>query len=166
MSIPTTETAPRRRLSPRRRWLFRFIAVAGSLSLFPLAEGVLRLVGVGSDLSLAVPAAADPTRPDEKRLQLNPLVDQPYYGARDLAGPEPRDFLAVKPAGLFRVLVLGESTPYGFPHPPELSFPRHLELLLADQNPARLVEVLNAAVVGLNSGSVLDLARRADAVNA
>jgi lysophospholipase L1-like esterase len=59
---------------------------------------------------------------------------------RDEAVPLP------KPAGLFRVLVLGDSVAYGAALAREQTFPNQLEALLREQYPA--AEVVNAGVSG------------------
>ena len=63
-----------------------------------------------------------------------------------------------KPAGTCRVFVLGESAAMGFPDP-SVSFGRILEVMLRARYPGTKFEVVNAAVVAINSHVVLPIAR-------
>ena len=141
----------------RRRWRLRLTAVLLGLVPFALLEIAFRYFGVGYDtrLVLPVPGASDPDL-----RSLNPAVDRAYFGRGDLPGPEPRPFLLPKPAGVYRIVVVGGSSVAGFPYPFELSFPRHLEIVLEAQNPGRQFEVLNAGIVAITSFSEVDLVRQ------
>ena len=139
-----------------RRWAFRLLAVALSLHSLLLFEGLLRLCGVGHDVRLIVPADIDGTK--LASFQFNPFVDLAYYGVADLSGPEPRHFVLPKPPSTLRILVIGGSTVIGFPYPPELAFPRHLEVLLKSQQLGREVEVLNAGITAVNSAIEVEVA--------
>lgn len=142
-----------------RRWAFRLLAVALSLHSLLLFEGLLRLFGVGHDVRLIVPADIDGTK--LASFQFNPFVDLAYYGVTDLSGPEPRHFVLPKPPNTLRILVIGGSTVIGFPYPPELAFPRHLEVLLKSQQPGREVEVLNAGITAVNSAIEVEVLEQA-----
>lgn len=142
-----------------RRWVFRLLATALSLSGLVLVEGVLRLCGVGHDVQLIVPAETDPR--DPSRFQFNPHFDLAYYGGTDLSGPEPRHFTLPKPQNTLRVVVIGGSTVIGFPFPAELAFPRHLELALKNQHPGLEIEVLNAGITAVNSEVEADVLQQA-----
>jgi hypothetical protein len=156
---PTAPTgAATRRRSRARRWAFRAAAIGVSVVCVAAAELVLPWVGVGEDLRLVTRVVGEPR---ELTFQFNERADLPYFGARDLAGPEPRRFDLPKPAGTLRIVVLGESTVLGFPYPPALAFPRQLEEMLQEQSQDRRIEVLNAGVTALNSFVVADLARQA-----
>jgi tetratricopeptide (TPR) repeat protein len=125
---------------------------------FGVLELSLRICGFGRDLRLIVPQASNS---NPQLFQFNPWVDQAYYGRVDLSGPEPRPFAVPKPAGTFRIVVIGGSTVIGFPYAPELSFPRHLEIMLQAQWPEQRVEVLNAGVTAVNSFAEADLLEQA-----
>lgn len=143
--------------SPLKRWLFRLAAVSLSFLLLLLAEGLLTVFGYGRDLHLIIPA---PGSAELGNMQLNEEADWPYFGMIRLAGPEPRRFQVPKPKDTLRIIVVGESTVHGFPYPPELSFPRHMEVLLQRQWPDRKIEVLNAGIIALNSFAIADLVRQ------
>lgn len=123
-----------------------------------LLELTLRLIGAGQDLSLVIRVRGNPQRLTH---QLNDEVDQLYYGRTKLTGPETRRFDLPKPAKTFRIVFLGASTVIGFPYPPELAFPRQMEVLLNQQDPDTRFEVLNAGIVSMNSFAIADLARQA-----
>ena len=141
-----------------RAWLFRGLSVLLGLVVVAAFELALRLAGVGSDLRLTIPVARSST---PGRFRLNDQADRPYFGPRDLGGPEPRHFALPKPPGTQRLVVVGASTVNGFPFAAELAFPRQLELLLQKQAPELCVEVLNAGITAINSSSVADVVRQA-----
>lgn len=154
-----TKRAPVRRprpLSRRKKWAFRAAALLLVPAVLACGEGGLRLVGFGTSPALVIPVADAP--PAMNRV-LNPSVEFPYYPV-DLSGPEPRRFALPKPAGVYRIVFLGGSTVIGFPYPPELAFPRQVEVLLEAQSPDVDVEALNAGVTGMNSFTVADLTER------
>jgi tetratricopeptide (TPR) repeat protein len=71
-------------------------------------------------------------------------------GLAEVSPPPPARLEAVKPAGTYRIFVLGESAAMGFPDPSS-SFPRVLEVLLRDRYPQTRFEVVNASMVAVNS---------------
>jgi lysophospholipase L1-like esterase len=146
-----------RPVSGRRKWCFRVAAVSLPLAALVVAELILIWAGFGEDLGL-VQSAGDGAHAEVFRF--NPHVDQAYYGATDLSGPEPRPFVLPRPVGTFRIVVIGGSTVEGFPYPSELAFPRFLEILLRAQQPDREVEVLNAGITAINSFSEADLVKQ------
>lgn len=156
LAVPPS-TLPRRKLSRRRLWLFRVMAVGLPFAFLLVVEIALRLCGAGQDLSLVIPV---PGNPERLTHQFNESVDLLYYGRTALAGPEQRRFDLPKPTNTYRVVFLGASTVIGFPFPPELAFPRQAEILLERQEPGTNFEVLNAGIVSMNSFAVADLARQ------
>jgi tetratricopeptide (TPR) repeat protein len=63
-----------------------------------------------------------------------------------------------KPAGTFRIFVLGESAAMGFPSP-RFGFPRVLEVMLREAFPGKNIEVVNVAMAGINSHAVRRIAQ-------
>jgi len=63
-----------------------------------------------------------------------------------------------KPAGTFRIFVLGESAAMGFPSP-RFGFPRVLEVMLREAFPGKNIEVVNVAMAGINSHAVRRIAK-------
>jgi tetratricopeptide (TPR) repeat protein len=72
--------------------------------------------------------------------------------------PIPFEVAVDKPAGTLRVVVLGESAAYGAPEP-AYSFARILERMLRHHYPQRQIEVINAAMRGVNSHIILPTAK-------
>ena len=125
------------------------IAIVLGLSPLVVVEMGLRVLGIGTDLSLVVPWPDSPGW-----YQLNPKFDQSFYGQGDLSGPEARPFRLPKPVGTRRVLLVGGSTVVGFPYPSELAFPRQMQVMLQAQAGAgETIEVLNAGITAMNSSS-------------
>ena len=66
--------------------------------------------------------------------------------------------LTAKPAGTIRIFVLGSSAAQGIPDP-SFSFGAILAVMLRDQFPDTRFEVINGAMVAINSHTVLEIAR-------
>jgi tetratricopeptide (TPR) repeat protein len=60
-------------------------------------------------------------------------------------------FLDPKPAGVFRVFLLGESAAKGYPQPPNLASSAFLKAMLSDAWPDRQVEVINLGTTAVAS---------------
>jgi tetratricopeptide (TPR) repeat protein len=140
---------------PRRRaWLRLALAVGLSLVFFLSAEGILRLAGVGySPCFLG-------KRVIEGRAC---WTDNPDFGRRFFPRglvryPRPFTMPVAKGPNTVRIFVLGESAAMGDPDP-KFGLPRMLEVLMRERFPDRQVEVINAAMVAINSHVVLPIAR-------
>jgi tetratricopeptide (TPR) repeat protein len=153
--LPTNQQIARR--SKIKLWSFRLMAIALPMLFVSILELLLIVLDVGDDLSLVLTV---PGEPSKLRYRVNPLAEKCYFGGRELNGPEPRRFDLPRPAGVYRIVVVGGSTVLGFPYPPELAFPRQLELLLNQQNTAETFEVINTGIVAINSFSVADIAKQ------
>jgi lysophospholipase L1-like esterase len=70
-----------------------------------------------------------------------------------------RDFEPRKPAGVFRVVCLGESSTFGFHNPDTGTYPFLLQQLLAEREAPGRVEVINAGFPYYNTASILSLLR-------
>ena len=156
-TVPEDRSRRSHQISRKRLWLFRLIVVSGPFALLIVMELLLRLLGVGRDLTL-IQKLEPPQPPFTHRL--NPSIDYAYYDNMDVSGPEPRPLIMPKPKGVFRIVCLGGSTVIGFPYAAELAFPRQMEILLELQNPEIDFEVLNAGVTSMNSFVVSDLTRQ------
>jgi tetratricopeptide (TPR) repeat protein len=156
---PTIQQFSRR--SKLKLWSFRLLAITLPIFVVLIVELLLIVFDVGDDLSLVLTV---PGAPSELRYRVNPLAEKCYFGGRELSGPEPRRFDLPRPEGVYRIVVVGGSTVLGFPYPPELAFPRQLELLLNQQNTAASFEVINTGIVAINSFSVADIANQAVAM--
>jgi hypothetical protein len=112
--------------------LARLVAVAGGLvagvALLLLAELVLRLCGVGADLPRVDPFAGFSTRlptfVPAQRADGTPVY---RLAAGRLTIDEPqREVLATKPAGTFRIFVVGKPSAAGRPYGSGYAFPAWL----------------------------------------
>ncbi|HWY31537.1 MAG TPA: tetratricopeptide repeat protein, partial [Candidatus Acidoferrum sp.] len=65
---------------------------------------------------------------------------------------------AKKPAGIYRIFILGESAAMGDPEP-EFGAGRYLEILLRERFPKAAFEVVNTAMTAINSHAILPIAR-------
>ncbi len=72
-----------------------------------------------------------------------------------------QEFTVPKPAGIFRIFCFGGSTTYGRPFAAQTAFPRWLEILMNDMDPARRYEVINAGGVSYASYRVVNLIEEA-----
>ena len=122
-----------------------------------LAEVLLVTFDIGNDLSLFVRVPGDP---QILHYQINPRAEESYFAGRQLAGPEPMRFDIPRPAGVYRIVVVGASTVLGFPYPPELSFPRRVQILLNQQNSDSRFEIINVGMVAINSFSLVDIVKQ------
>ncbi|MCZ7639751.1 MAG: hypothetical protein M5U12_29120 [Verrucomicrobia bacterium] len=148
----TTAPDPARCMSRRLRW-FRVAAVALSLLGFVAgAELILRGIGYGHPTGFLV-------HPDKaERL----WTDNPFFLWRFMPPglarwPAPIQLRTPKPAGVFRVLVLGESAAMGDPEP-AFGFSRVLQVLLEARLPGQTVEVINTGIPAINSHIVRAIA--------
>src|ERR1035437_9440051 len=142
-------------LSPRRKWLFRLLAV-GVLPLIFLGglELLLRLLGVGFDPHFFKQAR---------------IGGQDCYVANDSFGlrffprsmartPPPVVMSATKVPGTFRIFIFGESAALGDPRP-NYGAGSYLEVLLAERFPQAKFEVVNTGITAINSHVILPIAQ-------
>ncbi|KKL83913.1 hypothetical protein LCGC14_1969950, partial [marine sediment metagenome] len=136
-----------------RRWVFRLLAMTLAPALvLGLLEVTLRVVGSGypTDFYRKIPGRRAYTG--------NPRFGWRFF-PRPLARAQVMTSLpAEKPAGTFRIFVLGGSAAQGTPSPP-YGFGRILEVMLREQYPNASFEVVNAAMTAVNSHVVLPIAR-------
>lgn len=142
-------------VSRKRLWLFRVAAaLLIPVLLLVTTEVILRAAGAGYPTQTAV------------RFELN---GQAFYGhnlqfgwrffppriARDFNGFA---FEARKKTGTYRIFILGESAAMGMPEP-AYNFGRILEVMLRDTFPEQRFEVVNAAMVAINSHTIREIAK-------
>ena len=126
------------------------------LLLAVLAEGILRLAGIGALEPLFVPVDSAPGY-----LQPNPAAVQRFF-------PDPRRapavsidttwFPALKAPGTLRLFVQGESSAAGFPYGRWASPAAFLQQRLQRAYPERNVEVINTGMAAVTSYVLLDFA--------
>jgi tetratricopeptide (TPR) repeat protein len=157
---PATGKPPVRRAGKPtglRKWVYRVLAMTVVPALvLGLLEASLRLSGYGYSTDFFL----DGTKTEDASV----WVDNPDFGRWVFPSmdrtPQPVPFALAKakPKGTVRIFVLGESAAMGFPDP-STSFARVLKVLLRAAYPDRQFEVVNAAMVAINSHVVLRIAR-------
>jgi len=141
--------------SSSRLWLSRLAALLlGPLVGFGGVELALRLGGYGYPTSFFLP-----TRINGHDFYVpNAKFTFRFFSAR-LARPSlPIRMAADKPAGTYRVFLFGESAANGDPDA-SYGFGRYLEVLLRERFPKTDFEVLCVAITGINSHTILPIAR-------
>ncbi|MEY2409390.1 MAG: hypothetical protein QOF48_2060 [Verrucomicrobiota bacterium] len=139
---------------PRRKWLFRCIAITLPFAALLVVEMLLRLFGYGNSPHFFLKG-----RFDGREVYLeNPDFARRFFPPGLVRSPQPVILPAIKQPGTFRVFVLGESAAMGDPEP-AFGFPRVLEVLLRDAMPAKKIEVINVAVTAINSHVIRGIAR-------
>ena len=129
------------------------IAIVAPILLLVLIEISLRLVGVGFPTSLTVPCTVQGRAADCYNL----FFPAPYFPPGMIKTPQAYAIPAEKPAGTFRIFVLGESAAMGDPDP-AYAFSRYLEVMLRKSYPAMKFEVVNTGSVAINSHVLLPIA--------
>jgi len=139
----------------RRLWLYRLAAVLVTPMLLILGlEMGLRVFGYGVPTGYTFGDKVD----GEEKILSNPYFTWRFFtpeSARDL-----RHFSRPlkKPAGTYRVFVLGGSAAQGEPVP-AYGMARMLDTMLRDQYPGVDFDVINAGITAINSHVVLPIAR-------
>jgi tetratricopeptide (TPR) repeat protein len=147
--------APPRPPTGRRLWLFRILSVTVvPVLVLLLAELSLRIIGYGfnADAIVKCRVGGEDAYCDNGRFTWR-------FFPRNIARQfEPFVFPADKPADTYRIFVLGASAARGEPDP-AFNFTRILRLLLQDQYPQMNFELINTAIVAINSHVVLEIAK-------
>ena len=126
------------------------LAVIVPVVLLGLAEGILRLFGSGYPATFCL-------RQDGTYIENDRFLWQ-FYSRKTNLRPHPFALAAAKPMDGLRVAILGESAAAGTPEP-AYNFGRILDRMLREQFPGRRIEVINAAMRGVNSHILLPAAR-------
>ncbi|MEZ5942269.1 MAG: SGNH/GDSL hydrolase family protein [Planctomycetaceae bacterium] len=134
---------------PRRRWLFRLLAILIAFVPFLLLEGVLGLFGLGDPQTQADPLVGFSTvvplfQLDEEAGKYHIASYRTNFFAYD-------EFPAVKATNTKRVFCLGGSTVQGRPYSIQTSFPTWMELALKEANPEVDWEVVNCGGISYAS---------------
>lgn len=133
---------------------FKFIAFLLPFTVLLFAEGILRIAGYGSDLSLFL------TDQTGKYYYLNPEIGKRYFTQEVNATNGNMDFFRKdKKPGTLRIFVLGSSTAFGFPYMYNGAFPRMLSYRLQRNSPELNIEMVNLSITAINSYAILDMAR-------
>jgi len=155
LPVPPQATAPKNRLTGRRKWAYRLVTVVLVPALFlGVVELGLRLFDYGDPTSFFLAREID---------EQSVCVENYHFGRRffpkGLARhPDHCVFAVPKPAGTYRIFVLGESAAQGFPDS-SVGFGRILEVMLRESYPQARFEVINTALVAISSHVILPIAR-------
>ena len=155
MSRSKSKTPAAPRWSRRRVWCFRLIALVGvPLVIVGLLELVLRLAGFGYPAAFLLPSE----NRGQKTWVQNNQFGWRFFGAEMARLPHPFSIPQHKAPGTIRIFVFGESAAFGDPQP-RFGLPRMLEAILELRHPGTRFEVVNAAMTGINSHTILPIAR-------
>lgn len=139
----------------RRRQWFRWLAVVGiPLVLLLSAEGLLELTGYGYSTFFFRSRRIG----DRAVWTENPDFGRRFFPPGLVRSAAPFTMPAIKSPKALRVFVLGESAAMGDPDF-KFGLPRMLEVLLRERFPSRRIEVINTAIVAINSHVILPIAR-------
>jgi tetratricopeptide (TPR) repeat protein len=149
-------------LDRQKSWLFRLLLVIGVPVVFlVLAELVLRLVGFGHPTGFLLPSQRD----GQPVLVQNNLFGWRFFGPAMARMPEPICLPQPRNSNTVRIMVFGESAALGDPQP-RFGLPRMLQAMLELRYPGTHFEVVNAAIVAINSNVILPIARDCAAAGA
>ncbi len=145
---PSPGGPPGPRLKGAKLWIARgTLAVLSPLLFLALLEGLLAVCGFGFSTRFLVrtPSGDAYTACDTfaRRFQCKEM-------------PDTLSIPAAKPAGTVRIFIFGESAAWGTPDP-SFSFSRVLEVLLRRQYPDARLEIVNTAIMGINSYAILPI---------
>jgi tetratricopeptide (TPR) repeat protein len=153
-TVPSADARKQRHRSGWALWIGRMaLALGVPVLLLVTLEAGLRLAGWGYPTAFCLRRG-------------NVYIDNPRYlcqfysrrTQRTNLRPTPFQVAVQKPADAVRIVVLGESAAAGAPEP-AYSFSRILERMLWAECPGRHIEVINAAMRGVNSHIVLPTAK-------
>ena len=152
---PAKQKSARSELSPGRKWLFRVVAMALPFLFLGLIEIVLRVWGYGYDPNFF----KGQRHADGKNYLINNDEFTFRFFPPELSRcPTPFKMEAVKPPGVRRVFIFGESAAMGDPQPSV--GPGHiLDVLLRERFPGEKFEVINLGITAINSHVILPIAK-------
>ena len=151
----TTEGTPTLRKAGWRRWLsISATAILAPALLLVVAEGVLRVCGVGTPTGVMRPCT-DQGHPAYCDNQYFPA---PFFPSGMYRTPRPYFIPARKAPGTYRIFVLGESVAWGDPDP-TYGFARYLKIMLRERYPSTTFEVINTSITAINSHVLLPMVK-------
>ena len=133
-----------------RGWRFWAPRIATSIFipvlLLGIAEGALRLLGVGFQTDLTVPCTVQ----GHAASCYNLFFPAPFFPPGMIKTPQAYAIPAVKPQGTYRIFVLGNPRRWAIPiRPTDLA--AILEVMLRERFPSPKFEVINTGSVAINS---------------
>ena len=150
-AAPADEAAPR--LTGWKKWLLRVALMLLAPALFLLLlEGGLRLFGYGHPTDFLIKIEG------RDAYATNPKFGWRFFPPGAARAPWACNLPATKGETTYRVFVLGGSAANGTPDS-AFAFGRFLQVMLRERLPQTRFEVVNAAMVAINSHVVLPIAR-------
>ncbi len=144
------------KISGRRLWLFRLIALLIPFLFLFLLEVVLRLCNYGYDYSLFKTDSSD-----KNYYVMNPDASKKYFQNQTIATTGNEEiFKKIKDSNTVRIFVLGESTTIGYPYFHNGSFHRFLLYRLTHTMPDKNFEIINVSLTAVNSYTILGFAKQ------
>ena len=162
---PSTKQAsrpPRQSLSRRKLWFFRLLLAFGVPLIFlGTLELILRLAGFGYPTGFLLSSQVA----GQSVFEQNNRFGWRFFGPAMARIPEPFCVPKIKGPNTVRIVVFGESAAQGDPQP-AFGLSRMLQAMLELRYPGTRFEVINAAMVAINSNVILPIARDCTALNA
>ncbi len=149
-----------------RQLLYWLLMLFFPLLLLGFLEAGLRIVNYGGDLPLFIAAPAE--YPDYE--MINPVVGKRYFATLSSPPTPPVDlFLKEKSKNTVRIFMMGGSSMAGYPYGFNVTPAKILQKRLQDIYPEKNIEVINTAMVAVNTYTLLDftdeiLAQQPDAL--
>jgi tetratricopeptide (TPR) repeat protein len=152
---PGSPVAPAAVLSPRRKWLFRLLAICLPLLLIVGGgELLLRVLGYGFDPHFFKRATVG----GRECYVANEEFGLRFFPRSMARFPPPVVMSALKAPETCRIFIFGESAAMGDPRP-NYGAGSYLEVLLAERYPQAKFEIINTGVTAINSHAILPIAR-------
>ena len=143
------------KISGRRLWFFRFIAIIVIPAVLILAIEIgLRLAGFGYVPRAIIPCKVQGQNSYCDNIKFGWLFFPPNI-SREF---NPFIFPLKKPENTYRIFIFGSSSARGEPDP-AYSFSRILEIMLSEQYPGVNFEIINMAMTAINSHVVVKIAK-------
>ncbi|MCX8155858.1 MAG: tetratricopeptide repeat protein [Verrucomicrobiae bacterium] len=140
-------------ISPKRLWVWRaFFALGLPVLLLVALELTLRLFGVGFSERFWVEGNEPGT------VKTNYEFARHYSSRKNPPRPFFTQMTVTKPADTVRVFLLGESAAFGTPDP-AFGPSRLMQVMLEERYPGKRIEVINAAMMGIDSFVLRRIAR-------
>ena len=144
-----------------RLWLFRLLVTVGVPAVFfVILELGLWLAGFGYPTNFLLPSSND----GQKTFVENNQFGWRFFGRQMAREPYPFSISRARPANTIRIFVFGESAAYGDPQP-RFGLSRMIQAMLGLRYPGTRFEVVNTGMTGINSHTILPIARDCAAAN-
>jgi tetratricopeptide (TPR) repeat protein len=138
----------------KRIWAFRLALLGAPIALLAVLEITLRLAGFGYPTAFLLPSENHGV----KTFIQNNQFGWRFFGPRMARVPAPISIAREKPPGTVRIFVFGESAAFGDPQP-RYGLARMLQAMLEVRHPGVKFEIINTAMTGINSHTIVPIAR-------